>query len=605
MADSFALKAILSAVDKLTPTLKIVQKQAQNARKYLGDVGGAINNITSKFGIPLGIVSTIAAGFGIAAIKKAVVSYAELGEEVSKGALKAGMSAEMYQRMKYVAEQSDTEIGALTLSLGKLNKNIGAAASGKNADLVQLFKTLHIPLRDVNGQIRNGADMLPQLAEAFKRNQNPVAQAAIGTALFGKAYAEILPLLNDGAEGIEKNLERFKMLKGVISADDLAGAKEFGDKLKDLEAVTKGFQMTIAKELVPVLSPVIESFIQWAAANKRIINAKVKEVVQGLVAEIKKVNWTQLAESIRRTIESIGSFIDRIGGARNALILLALVMNAQTILAILGLIGAVGRLGLVFASLALKIPVVGAALAAIGTWMLGAMRAVLLFSRALLLSPLGVVLAIAGAAWLIYENWDVLKAWFTDFFANADHGWRRIVLACMPFVALGKLIVDNWDPLLAWFTSFFEGWDSGWKRVVLACFPVLALGKQIIENWEPLKTWFTSLFDWLMEKFAWAARLGVAVGRAVAGVFTADSPQASAAMTAASLGGPGPAAAPGSLGSGSFNLNAPTQATLNGKLDVTFKDAPPGMRVEQARTDGPRVALNTDVGYRYTSNLGY
>src|SRR5215469_14515310 len=98
MADSYSLKAILSAVDHLSPVLKGVQGVAKSTKKYLGDLGSTLNSVTSKFGIPLGIVSTIAAGFGVAAIKKAVVDFADLGEEVQKGALKAGMSNAEYQK---------------------------------------------------------------------------------------------------------------------------------------------------------------------------------------------------------------------------------------------------------------------------------------------------------------------------------------------------------------------------------------------------------------------------------------------------------------------------------------------------------------------------
>jgi hypothetical protein len=606
MADNFSLKAILSAVDRLSPVLKGVQGVAKTTRKYLGDVGTSINGLTSKFGVPLGILSTIAAGFGIGAIKKAVVGYAELGEEVTKGTLKAGTSAEQYQRMKYVAEQSDTAIEALGLSMGKLNKNIGAAVSGKNDDLVQLFKTLHIPLRDVNGQIRNGVDMLPELAEAFKRNQNPVVQATMGTAAFGKSYQELLPLLNEGAEGIKKNLDRFKMLKGVISAEDLAGAKEFGDKLKDVEIVTKGFQMTIAKELVPVLSPLVEKFIQWAAVNKKLVAGEVKKVVQDLVAALKEINWGVLFNGIRETASSIADAVRAVGGLKNALIILAIVMNLQTILAAFGVIGAFGRMALALGGLAMRIPMVASLLGMVGTSLLAAGRAVLIFGRALLLSPLGIVLAIAAAAWLIYENWDTVKKWFGIFVGWLSAQWSSLVDTVMQLGAsITGGIVAAWESVKGWFSGWFDGMGEGWKNVLMWIFPFYGVAKTIVDNWEPLKEWFTTLFDWLGEKFAWAIGVAQSIGRAVSGVFTSGGPQA--ASVDGALAGAGSASAqPGALGSGSFNLNAPPTANLNGRLDIDFKNAPPGMQVVQAKSDGPRVAMNTNVGYRTLgTDLGY
>ena len=689
MADSYSLKAVLSAVDKISPVLKTVEAGAKAARKYLGDVGKSINGLTSKFGVPMGILSTIAAGFGVAAIKKAVVGFTELSDAILAGALKAGMSNAEFQRMKYVVERAGLPVEAMQASLGKLNKNLGDAAQGKNDGLVDLLKRLHIPLRDARGQMRNAADMLPQLAEAFVKNKDPIKQAAIGTALFGKAYQEMLPFLNEGGAGIEQSLARFKKLKGVMPDADLAAGKAFGETLGDLSFILKGFQGTIAKDLVPVLDPMVESFIQWAAVNKKLVGSEVKKVVQDLVGALKQVDWAAFVQSIRKTVAAIGSGIDKVGGLKNALIVLAIIMNAQTIAAIAGMAGALLRLGWVagvatfgkvgllatanvwlgasfvwlraqalaaivalriggvaalWSGLGVAVSGAGAAVAALGGYLLSAARAALVFGRALLLSPLGIVLAVAAAAWLLYENWNAVsrvvgQAW-SAMAADAAKAWVAIsgfagktwdtvaagagkalawigtahadlvgglvdgmewvaTTARQAFDAAAAAVGAAWDTVRGWFGGFFDWLDARWRDVLAWVAPFGRLAQSLIADWEPLKAWFSSLFVWLGEKFGWATTLAGGIGRAVAGVFGAGSPAASSVGSAAALGAPVPAAAaPGALGSGSFNLNAPATASLNGKVEINFKNAPPGMQVEQARADAPRVALNTSVGYR-------
>lgn len=598
MANSYELKAILSAVDKLSPVLKSVQGVAKTTRKYLGDVGSSINGLTSKFGMPLGILSTIAAGFGIAAIKKAVVDFTDLGEEVQKGAYKAGMSNGEYQRMKYVMEQAGLPVETLQMSMGKLNKNIGSAASGKNKDLASLFKTLHIPLRNVNGQLRNGADMLPQLADAFVKNNDPVRQAAIGTALFGKAYQEMLPLLNEGSTGIEKSLARFAKLKGVISDDDLKGAKDFGDQLKDLSFVTKGFQMTIAKELVPVLAPMVENFIQWAAVNKKLIGSEVKKVVQELVAAVKSVDWGIFVQGVKETVASIGGAISFVGGLKNALIVLALIMNAQTIMAIFGLGGAIGRLGLAAG---------GAVLTALRT-LYGVMAAgqvviagmsVSLGSIALAALPfIAVAAVIAGAAYLVYRNWDVIGTMFGRLWegikATAIVAWNvlRFLFSWSP---LG-IVVNNWGAITAWLGVFWDGVSA----VVSSGISLLG---GLLMSWKPLQ-WVMAAWDPVVSFFqgVWrtiggiigpilnaAGRVASALGGAIGERFGTN---ATAQAFGPRLDGPQSTSLAGNV-----NLNAP-QTNVGGSLVVSFKDAPPGMRVEQARPNNPRVPISADVGYR-------
>lgn len=651
MADQFSLKAILSAVDNLSPVLRSVNAAAKSTRKYLGDVGSSVNNLAGKFGIPLGIVSTIAAGFGIGAIKKAVVAFADLGEEVQKGAFKAGMSNAEYQRMKYVAEQAGLGVESMQASMGKLNKNIGSAVSGKNKDLASLFRTLHIPLKDANGQMRSAADMLPQLADAFVKNKDPVKQAAIGTALFGKAYQEMLPFLNEGSDGIQKSLDRFGKLKGVISDDDLAGAKEFGDKLQDLNFVTKGFQMTIAKELVPVLSPMVEQFVQWAAVNKKLIGSEVKKVVQQLVTAVKSVDWGVFVQGVKDTAASIGGAIEFVGGLRNALIILAVIINAQTIMAFVGLGGSIARLGLVAGGSILS------ALTAL--WAVLRTGQIVMFGMSLSLGTMAVAAlpfiavaaVIAGAAYLIYRNWDVIGPMFARLWEGiktaAMVAWNvlQFVFAWTP---LG-MIVNNWGAITAWLGVFWTDLSAAVTSGLALLGGLLMQWKplQLVRDaWEPIVSFFRGVWDTIGgivgpilgaagkvagaiggmfgDKFGAAAqpqtfglRLdGPAQARLAASVpevarspavrsFGSDTSVRSLAAAAPALASNGGASALASVlpPSLALQLGAPRPLTapatnVGGSVVVSFKDAPPGMRIEESRGTNPRVPVTTDVGYR-------
>lgn len=345
MSDTWQLKAVLSANSAgMIKALTEAGKVAKTTRKYLLDVGSAAGNFTGRIGLPVSLLSGLAAGFSFSAIKNAVVGFTDMGEAVYRGALRAGMGIEEYQRMKYVAEQAGVGVESLENAVGKLNLNIGKAAAGKNKPLAELMARLGISMRDSNGQIRAGIDLLPELADAFKRNENPAVRARMGMAMAGRQWAEIAPLLAEGSEGITASLERMSRLKGVISPEDIRGAKDLGDKFKDLGMVTKGFQMTIAKELAPVISPLIEDLVQWAAANKKLVAVEVKAFVRDLVAGMRQVDWIGIIQGARDAGAFIGKLVDFVGGTKNALIALAVAMNLQTIAAFFGLIGATARL---------------------------------------------------------------------------------------------------------------------------------------------------------------------------------------------------------------------------------------------------------------------
>lgn len=396
MADSFNLKALLSIKDNMSPALKQLATQAKATRKYLTDLGTAAKAVSGSIGLPVAALSGLLTGFGFGAVKKAMDSYAQTGEDIYKGSLRAGLAVEQYQRLKYVFEQSGVEAGAMEMAMGRLNKGIGAAASGKGKDLVGLLQKLRIPLRGANGELRNAADMLPVIADAFVRNENPVVRARMGFALFGKQWAEVVPLLTEGSKGIDALTARFARLKGVMSADDAKGAKDWGDLMQDLGVVTKGFQNTVAKELVPVLSPVVDDLIKWATANKKLVAAEVKGFVKDLVASLSSFDWAGLVQGVRDFGAGLKSMVDMVGGARNALIALVVVMNANALVSLLQLGGAVVRMTAFFGGLALSATAPILPLQALSASMVSANLASAGFLATL--GKVGAAIAVVGAA---------------------------------------------------------------------------------------------------------------------------------------------------------------------------------------------------------------
>lgn len=84
-------------------------------------------------------------------------------------------------------------------------------------------------------------------------------------------------------------------------------------------------------------------------------------------------------------------------------------------------------------------------------------QAVLFLGRALLMNPIGLaVTVIAGAAYLIWRNWDRLGPMFARLWggikAGAAAAWAGIKSAFLNFTPLG-LVIKHWQPLMAWFRN--------------------------------------------------------------------------------------------------------------------------------------------------------
>lgn len=537
MADNWQLKAVLSAVDKMSPILKGVGNVAKTTRKYLADVGTAANTLTGKIGLPLTMLSGVIGGFSIGALKNAVVGFTEMGEAAYKGALRSGMSVEEWVRMKYVAEQAGVGVEALEGSLGKLNRNVGEAASGGNTKLASLFAKLHISMRGTNGEVRSGVEMLPELADAFQRNTNAATRARIGVALFGKSWQEIAPMLAEGSDDIKASLDRFVQLRGSgLNKQTAKDAKDLGDKFSDLGWAVKGFQNTVAKELVPILSPLVEDIIQWAAANRKLISVEVKAYVKDLVEWLRQIDWAGIVESVKDFAKSLGKLVDEIGGAKNALIALVFWMNIPTIKAILGLMASIGRLGWAFTAFALKsIPKV--------------------------LSALG-----------LYEAETVIAAGTTDVLAAstkaadaAATGWLKNLKSIGG--VLGQIAIAAAPLAVMWGVKEWAGDPNDHETNVKSG----ERASWMQDNLGNSANSFLSIFGF--DKNADIER------RRAANRAELDGSSEYQGAVRPSL------------------LAPPTRVNASGAIEISFKDMLPGMRVEQTKTGGD-VPINTSVGYR-------
>lgn len=436
MADSFQLKAILSAVDKMSPVLKGIQGATKNTRKYLGDLASAAGNLAGKVGLPLAALTGALSG-GLALVaKRTITDFATVGAALDDLSKRTGVSAESLQVLQYQAEMSDVSMEGLQAGVARLNKGIGEAAAGKNKDLAALFGKLNVRLRDSKGQLRDAVDLLPELSDAFARNTNEVTRARMGNALFGKGYQELLPLLVEGSQALTDLQVEYKKLGLTLTNDQVAAAAALDDSFVKLRYATGGLFAFIGAKLAPVIAPLIDRFINWAAANRDLIATRIGEFVEQLAQAVQSFDLTAFLEGLSQFLARARELLQVIGGMKTVLIALAVVMAAGPLLSILQLVGAVGRLSWflgtsLFTALGTVIPllqtmasvVLGTVVSAVAQ--LG--MALGLVFKMLMANPIVLVIAgIAAAAFLIIQNWEQVKTWFAEFFDWVGEKWRAL-----------------------------------------------------------------------------------------------------------------------------------------------------------------------------------
>ena len=289
-----SLKKIEAAATPASGGLKLLSSAANDAKFQLEaatDRLGLLGSVLGRLG-PAGLLagaSIAALGVGITAL---VMPVARVGDEFFKLSQKTGVSVEALTALKYAADLSDLSTEGLTKALQKLSVAMfDTQINGEEGSAA--LKALGVSATDVNGQIRPTEQVLLDLADKFTSMPDGADKAALAVKLFGKEGLAIIPLLNQGREGITALMEEARRLGLVLSEDAARASEAFNDNLTRLSAVTEGVRRQIGAAVIPILADLTaEMFLAKTAtgslSNELIAISQNRQEVLGFLESVAK-----------------------------------------------------------------------------------------------------------------------------------------------------------------------------------------------------------------------------------------------------------------------------------------------------------------------------
>lgn len=164
-----------------------------------------------------------------------------------------GLTTEALQELQYAANASDISAGSLNNALKFLQVNSTRAASGGKAQ-AKAFSELGVSVKDAEGNARPVDALLEDVAEKFTTIKDPAKQTALAMQLFGRAGAEMVPMLQEGREGIVKLREEAVALGGGLSETLIENAGEYEKALKAFNFGFLSVKSAIGNVLLPALT---------------------------------------------------------------------------------------------------------------------------------------------------------------------------------------------------------------------------------------------------------------------------------------------------------------------------------------------------------------
>ena len=325
--------------------------------------------------------------------------------------------------------------------------------------------------------------VLAQTAEGLLAVQDPAERANLAIALFGTPLEDLsVDQIPDFLRGLGNIEDRVGDVAGASREMDDALRNNAGDALLQIQRVVSGSFMGLLKDVSADIISVSNSFKEWAQENPELVSTitKVAAVVAvaavaggalaltiaGLLGPIAAVRWAMTVLSIKTmpglTVASKAAGAALLSTAKSSLVAAkSLGLKAWAMIA--PRMRAAALAGMMYVRTSGLIATAGAAskaaLLGVGKAILTSVLAPLKFlklaimgvSRALIMNPIGAIIAaIAVAALLIYKYWEPIKA----FFVGVWQGFREA------FAPIGQLITGIFSDVGQVLSPIKPLWDG-------------------------------------------------------------------------------------------------------------------------------------------------
>jgi hypothetical protein len=246
-----------SVVDIILKCTNQTKRALREPIDDLSDLGGAL-----KGAMPLWGGMAAAAGAAALIMGKAAI---DAGDAAFLASQKIGMSAESYTALAFAAGEFKVPAEDLDKSLKKFSQGIEGAATG-NDKMVETFKALGVSVTDASGKLRPTGDILNDVANAFQKLPDGAGKANMAVTLFGKAGLSMVPMLNEGADGLKEMAAKADSLGQVLSTNFAAGAHAFAVTMDDIKKGTQGWANGLTAQVLPALQ-ILADDIETAVAK--------------------------------------------------------------------------------------------------------------------------------------------------------------------------------------------------------------------------------------------------------------------------------------------------------------------------------------------------
>ena len=449
---------------------------------------GGLQGLTKSAGMgglagAMGMLTPLLSAAGLGAMAKGAIDAADNMNDLRQ---KTGVSVETLSKFEQAANASGTNIDGVGKAMLKLNKGLGQLATEGKGPVKDALAQLGISAKDASGKMLGADEIMLRVADKFKSMPDGAEKTAIAMQLFGKAGADMIPMLNGGRDSIES-------LEATMSGKFAAGADNLNDKLAAIQGSLLRVAVQVGEALMPALN-ILADGVAALASGLSSLPGPLQALVVGAAGLA--IAWGPITGLFAGLVGVIGGIGPVIAGAMSAV--------GAFVGGLSGLGAAITGTLTVIAGFITWPVVLVAALVAAGV-------AIFVFRDQIgaFFNSLGQLIAdLVQAIWDMGEPirafwvglWDGIKNLTGPFFSwlgeTARAAFDAMVrfayqLWVQPFVSLWETIRG---PVLAFFGWLAGTVQAGWQALATAFQTVVGL---LQAGWGALRNAAGSYFSWL------------------------------------------------------------------------------------------------------------
>jgi hypothetical protein len=267
---------------------------AARFRSTFSDLAGLEKqaNVTSGIiGKGFGAIAGIVAGVSFVRLASELIDY---NEQLQMASARTGIQIEQLQKLQFIASQSETSIDAITTSINKFQVNLVQGNDKATAAL----NRLGVSVTELNS-LQPDQQFL-RIAAAVAEIRSPAERAATAIEIFGRGGAELLPLLNQGADGLRELEAQFDQFGVTISTQTSKKVDEAGDSITRLSSSVKGLGVELLALASGPLTAAADGLTTFLKASAFVLrDERGENAISNLDRDIEK-----LAYRVRRLAEA-------------------------------------------------------------------------------------------------------------------------------------------------------------------------------------------------------------------------------------------------------------------------------------------------------------